>query len=175
MKAKQYPSQEILRQYFDMNDDIIIRKIRTGSTTKIGDIVTGYMVNGRKYIKFNNEHFSISRLVWIYHNGDISNDIEIDHIDCNKLNDNILNLRLATRSQNSHNIKYCKNTTGHKNISQYCKIKNGIHRWYYYVRVKLNHKVTCKNFPFTENGLVDAIKYRDEQVKLLHKEFGRTV
>lgn len=47
---------------------------------------------------------SLHRQVWIYHNGDIPSGMVIDHIDRNKSNNQIENLRLVTPSENNHNI-----------------------------------------------------------------------
>ncbi len=47
-----------------------------------------------------------SRLVWMWHHGVLSDDIEIDHKDRNPANDRIENLRLANRQQNTRNRKY---------------------------------------------------------------------
>lgn len=47
---------------------------------------------------------SLHRQVWIYHNGKIPKGMTIDHIDRNKNNNQIENLRLATYSQNNLNI-----------------------------------------------------------------------
>ena len=44
------------------------------------------------------------RLIWIYHYGQ-DPDLDIDHIDRNRANNRIENLRLVTRSQNNHNAK----------------------------------------------------------------------
>lgn len=174
MKAKQHPTQETLREHFDVVDGKFVRKIRTGPTTKVGDIVDGYVLsNKHRYMKFNDEHFAYHRLMWIYFNGEIPENIEIDHIDCDRLNNLISNLRLATRSQNSHNTRLFDNNTGYKYITKYSKLKNGKRYFYYLVGVKLNRKATRKNFPYTEDGLKAAIAYRDSQVALLHGEFGR--
>jgi len=52
-----------------------------------------------------------SRLVYIWHRGDIPNDLVIDHIDGDTLNDNIENLRAITVRHNQYNrhddIKGC--------------------------------------------------------------------
>lgn len=45
--------------------------------------------------------------------------------------------------------------------------------WYYTVRIKLNKKVKSKNFKYSEQGLIDAICYRDKLAQILHGEFTR--
>lgn len=47
---------------------------------------------------------SLHRQVWIYHNGDIPQGYVIDHIDRNRNNNQIENLRLTTQSENSKNV-----------------------------------------------------------------------
>lgn len=47
---------------------------------------------------------SLHRQVWIYHNGSIPDGMTIDHIDRDKNNNQISNLRLATHSQNNKNV-----------------------------------------------------------------------
>ena len=82
------------------------------------------------------KRYLIHRLIYICNNltEDIS-DYQIDHIDNNKLNNKIENLRKATRSQNCSNTKTQKNnkSTGYKNIYKnkwntytFHLVKNGI-------------------------------------------------
>jgi len=47
---------------------------------------------------------SLHRQVWIYHNGAIPAGMTIDHIDRDKNNNQINNLRLATYSENNKNV-----------------------------------------------------------------------
>lgn len=47
---------------------------------------------------------SLHRQVWIYHNGDIPDGMTIDHIDRDKDNNQIENLRLATYAENNKNV-----------------------------------------------------------------------
>lgn len=62
------------------------------------DKSTGYYKNAQ--IKPHSLH----RAVWEYHNGKIPDGLTIDHIDRNKDNNEIDNLRLATYSENIRNI-----------------------------------------------------------------------
>jgi hypothetical protein len=71
---------------------------------------TGYTV-----IEVNNKNMMAHRLIWMYHYGRVDN--FIDHIDSNKSNNKIENLRLATKSQNCYNKKINPlNTTGCKGV-----------------------------------------------------------
>lgn len=62
--------------------------------------------------------FREHRLIWILHYGDIPPECEIDHINGNRADNRIENLRLATRAQNQANAKLRKdNTSGYKGVS----------------------------------------------------------
>ena len=106
--------------------------------------------------------FVLHRLVYEAHNGNIPEGLYIDHIDCNRQNNNIENLRLATYSENQHNKKVHKNNLiGYKNIRK--------RKWNtYQVRIYKNNKmVYCKTFKTLE----DAILNRNVQLVLIHGEF----
>jgi len=47
-------------------------------------------------------HFGIHRVIWYYFNGDIPEDLQVNHIDENKLNNSIGNLNLLTPPDNSN-------------------------------------------------------------------------
>lgn len=47
---------------------------------------------------------SLHRQVWIYHNGEIPKGLVIDHIDRDKDNNQIDNLRMVTQSENNKNV-----------------------------------------------------------------------
>ena len=72
-----------------------------------GSITCGYIK-----IKINKKQYGYHRVIYKLHNNDwditdISRDNLIDHIDRNKLNNNINNLRVVTNQQNMFNIE-CK-------------------------------------------------------------------
>lgn len=82
-------------------------------------------IRGVKYRKitlrsriFGNRTFTIHRLAWRAVHGPIPPGLEIDHINGNSLDCRIVNLRLATTSQNHQNCRRPKsNTSGFKGVS----------------------------------------------------------
>ena len=107
----------------------------------------------------------LHRLIYEMYNGTIPEKMFIDHIDCNILNNNITNLRLANKSQNSCNIKTKKNnlSTGHKNIYQRHKYNT------YEVKIYKNGKrVYYKTFKTLEEAIIN----RDIKLKEIHGEFA---
>jgi len=109
------------------------------------------------------KQFSIHRLVYQAYNGVIPDKMCIDHIDCNRQNNNIENLRLVTHSENSHNRKASKNnlSSGYKNITK--------KKWNTYeVKIYKNYKIVYnKSFKTLE----EAILNRDVNLILHHGEF----
>jgi hypothetical protein len=62
--------------------------------------------NEEGYIRIrgsNGKEYRAHRIIWSLHNGEIPEGMLIDHIDGNKQNNKIDNLRLATRTQNNNN------------------------------------------------------------------------
>lgn len=66
------------------------------------------------------KHYLLHRLVWLYHYGRFAK--EIDHINGNKKDNRIENLRSCTRQENLYNSKKRKdNKTGYKGVV-YCPV-----------------------------------------------------
>lgn len=69
-------------------------------------------------VYFSGKTYRLNRLVWIYFNGDTK--AEIDHIDGDRLNNSIENLREATRTENNINrTLHSDNKTGYKGVVEY--------------------------------------------------------
>jgi hypothetical protein len=70
---------------------------------KNNKIAGGIHKSGYRQIKLQNISYPAHRLIWVYHYGNIDVNLQIDHIDGNKDNNSIKNLRLVTAQQNCHN------------------------------------------------------------------------
>jgi hypothetical protein len=167
MKFKQYPSQSELKQLFNYNPDtgIFTHKTNRGSV-KIGS-KAGTVNKSDKYhyLKINKEKYATHRLVWIYVYGEIPIGFEIDHINGCEADNRLINLRLATPSQNQHNQKLsAKNTSGVKGI---CWSKT---RQKWVVNIKLNGKLYNLG-TFAEHDKASAIAAVMQAREAMHGEF----
>ena len=111
-------TQEELKRHFEYREDgNLIWKIPTNvRRTKIGDVV-GTLDNSNGYIRvgIKTKRYWIHRLIFMYHHGYMPR--YVDHINGNRSDNRIENLRECNSSQNSWNLKKVKNTSGYKNVS----------------------------------------------------------
>ena len=92
-----------LKELFDYKDGNLYYKTNANfSPNRIGK-KAGFNYGEYLGCKIHYKKYRIHRLVWIYHNGTIPLGMEIDHIDRDKHNNSIDNLRLVTRTENQHN------------------------------------------------------------------------
>lgn len=114
--SKQILTQEHLRSMFDYNEHtglFVRRKATPIRGHKVGDV----MPNGYLRIGVDRQRYLAHRLAWFYVFG-VWPENEIDHIDGNKLNNRIANLRDATPSMNQHNKRLmANNTSGIQGVS----------------------------------------------------------
>lgn len=123
-----------------------------------------YFIDHKGYKRYNlsvrdetriRKNIPIHRLVAIHFIPNSENKTEVDHIDNDKLNNSISNLRWVTTSENSRNRNSKKNTTSTYVGVNYCKTEN---KWRYEITV--NGKKHMKRF---DNEKEAAIK-RDEYI-----------
>lgn len=104
---KQLPTQEKLKALFEYKDGSLIWKAEALPPNLVARWANraAHNNNGFGYIRvtIKGQRFLLHRLMWVWHYGDIPPNLEIDHIDGNRRNNQIENLRLVTRSQNSRN------------------------------------------------------------------------
>jgi len=136
---KPLPSQQELHKFFEYKEGCLYWKIKPRNSAKIGDKVGCLDSKGYIVLKLNNLPYKMHRIIWVYHYDTISSNLQIDHIDGNKTNNMIENLRLATNSQNKSNNKraHCNSKsnilgvhwskTKRKWVSQIRKNKKAIH------------------------------------------------
>jgi len=99
-------TQELVRTIFDYHDDNLYWKVNR-RTKKLINKKAGYINNrGYRCIKVNQKLYLAHRLIFLYHHGHLPE--YLDHIDLNKSNNDINNLREATSSQNHMNCKKLK-------------------------------------------------------------------
>ena len=140
---KPLPSQEELHRLFEYKEGNLYWKIKPRNSTRIGTKAGSLDSKGYVALKLNNSRYRMHRIIWAYHYSAIPNNLQIDHIDGNKTNNMIENLRLATNSQNKSNNKrvYCNSKSNilgvhwskikRKWVSQICKNKKPIHLGYF--------------------------------------------
>ncbi|URF03001.1 HNH endonuclease signature motif containing protein [Cupriavidus campinensis] len=106
---------ERMKSIVEYNPDTgIFSRLVAAGGRKVGD-VCGWTMN-RGYINVNVGGCQVlaHRLAWMFMYGPIPPKMDIDHIDGDRKNNRIANLRLATRSQNNQNISRARsdNRTG---------------------------------------------------------------
>ncbi|MEQ9843783.1 HNH endonuclease [Pectobacterium brasiliense] len=72
---------------------------------KVGSCAGTLGKDGYWSVQLKGKKHAVHRIIWSLINGIIPAGYCIDHIDGDRSNNNILNLRLATREQNSHNAR----------------------------------------------------------------------
>ena len=112
MAYERYPSQQELQKHFEIIDGILWRKpfLRPNRWRK--DVLyKGFAVSqkavsdGYAVVSLNKTILTYHVVVWILHRGSIPNGFIVDHIDGNRINNKIANLRLVTLQGNSCNKK----------------------------------------------------------------------
>jgi len=94
---------ERLKALFYYKDGKLYNRISRGSVKK--DSESGYTAeDGYRRVRVDGKYYYIHRLVWfLLTNKEIPEDLYIDHIDGNRQNNHIENLRLATALENQYN------------------------------------------------------------------------
>jgi hypothetical protein len=138
--TEQILTQEYLHTIFGYKDGELFWKVRTSNCVQIGDKVGCFdSSNGYYKLRLNNKYYHNHRLIFLMHHGYLPK--MVDHIDCNRGNNKIENLRKADQYTNQQNQKISKNSSsGHKNVV-WSKTKN---KWA--VRLMIDGKTKHKGY-----------------------------
>ena len=157
------PTQELVRSLFDYKDGVLYWKVSTTNSITVGQ-VAGTATNdaGYKIVGIGGKTYRAHRIIFLYHHGYIPN--KIDHIDNNRSNNKIENLRPATNEENSRNSKLSKrNKSGVKGV---CWPRH-VNKW----MVQVSQGTSKKYL-----GLYDDLELAElvaiEARNLFHKEYA---
>ena len=160
---------EEVKELFDYKDGELYWKKPLNSTMRkrkyydLGDKAGKQHSAGYVQICLNRRLYLAHRLIFLWHHGYLPR--VLDHIDGNRLNNKIENLRAATYSENQFNRKIGKNnTSGHKGISWSLQYQ----KWL--ARIWCHGKAIYLGKYDNLDDAVKAVKLKREE---LHKEFAR--
>lgn len=162
MKVNKIPEE--IREYLRYEDGKLYWTKKPCKNVRVGD-EAGHHCKSKGYIRilFRGSHYRTHRVAWFLVKGEQPPDI-LDHINNNKTDNRIENLREATQSQNSFNAKTRKdNTSGIKGVHWHKLNK----RWV--ARVKINNKyIHIGNFTDLDEA-EQAVKEARQQI---HGEYA---
>jgi hypothetical protein len=124
-------------------------------------------VSGYRYVKVRQKLKLAHRVAWaIYYGEEPAKGVLIDHINGDRLDNRIANLRLASYSQNSANAKlHTRNTSGFKGVAKVVRIGRWTGRWQASITVR-NKQMNLGYFGTAEQAhqayLAAARKYQGE-------------
>jgi len=109
-------TQDQVKELFSYRDGVLIRKTAPANSVNIGD-VAGYIgTNGYLRICILGKYYLAHRIIFLMFNGYLPK--AIDHIDGDKSNNKVENIRECTTNQNQYNAKLRKdNKSGYKGIN----------------------------------------------------------
>lgn len=161
MKCAELPTQERLRELFTYSDGKLFWKVRLNNRAPVGSKAGSFNnYNQRWYVRVDNKRYLEHRLIFMFFHGWVPE--EVDHIDNNRLNNSIENLRAASGSGNQRNKpRQCNNTSGFKNV------RRRLGKWQ--VEIKVDRKSICiGRFDDIELASLVALEARNKH----HKEFA---
>jgi len=140
------------------------KKHMGGRSPKAGEIAGTPHIAGYTQVGYKRNIYLAHRLAWLFVHGSWPKK-DLDHINGDKKDNRIRNLRECTHAENMLNRRKQKNNkVGHKNIC----LPRGKNQ--YVVRIAKHGKTHCAGYYYS---LEDAIKARDAALKKVCGEFAK--
>jgi hypothetical protein len=140
MKSRPLPPLKELREHLDYNPDtgILIWKKKPDRRVKIGEAAGRDNGGGYLQTRYRKGFYLCSRLAYYIYHGVDPLEKQVDHINGNRLDNRIKNLRLATGRQNSCNKALSKRNTSGVTGVRWAKREK---KWIAYITAngKMNH------------------------------------
>ena len=114
-----------LHSLFKYDDGLLYRK-------NTNFIYSSINKDGYNRVVIEGKEYRVHRIIWEMFNGPITENLVIDHIDGDKLNNRIENLREVTRLLNSNNRNFTKRSTLPVGVRE--------HRGKFEAKIKYNRK-----------------------------------
>lgn len=135
MKPIPLPSLEIVRDSFYLDEKTWMLRHKKKFGISAGSIAGNKMDSGYIRVKCKGKLYLAHRIIYLLHYGVDPGNLEVDHKDGNKENNNPENLRLATRSENRMNVGHFSNNKLKKKGVYYHKASKS-----YYCGVQKNNQ-----------------------------------
>ena len=95
--------EDIFKEAVEYKDGALYwtKSVRFGINA--GDRAGGVRQNGYRYVRYQNVQAAEHRIVWMLHHGEIPSHLVVDHINRDRADNRIENLRLLTNRENTSN------------------------------------------------------------------------
>lgn len=165
-KVNSLPNIDLLKEiivYISETGDLIWRKNRP--KCRAGSIAGARQTDGYIYIGIYGKRYAAHRIAWLMYYGEDPVDMQIDHINQCRDDNRIVNLRLASVSENRHNTSATKrSTTGYKGVSYNKRLNK------YHAQIMLNR--ICHHLGYFDTPELAHMAYCKAAAEL-HGEFAR--
>ena len=157
-------TQTLVQELFDYRDGKLYWKFSVARNVKPGAFAGTVKVDGYGSLKIKGKQYLTHRIIFLYHHGYIPE--FLDHINTDKLDNRIENLREATKAQNNRNCgKRKDNTSGIKGVHWETATK----KWIAKVSVGGGFQKYLGRYDDIELAQLVVEEARDKY----HKEFAR--
>lgn len=158
--------------FYDESSPTFLRWKKSQGTSSINK-PAGHTRKDKRYsyLELLSVNYAIHRLVWVLHHKVLSESDMIDHIDGNRQNNSISNLRLTDPKENAHNKLRGIPKSGFRNIGIHYKrdkkkVQAFIVRWHYLDSNKRHWKMfNTVDYISVYEAFVDAYTFRDTVIK----------